>query len=190
MPERPGGALWYLQSMDLLEKVKGISEIFIDSYMLIDDQRNIVDFNRAFFSMLPRALARGLRGKKCHDVMHLEICKDRCIAEQCWKTRQHVRLDEIHGTLARTDRKLAFIISALPFFHENGSPKGALIIQRNVTDEALVQTKYQEMMENERRERERLKHIIRQRTKDLLDTNQRLLAVQTELLDFRRGRTV
>ena len=39
---------------------------------------------------------------------------------------------------------------------EAGNPVGALEIQRNVTDEAVVQVKYQEMLDNEARERERL----------------------------------
>lgn len=174
--------------MDILERLKGISDIIIDSYFVVDPERNILDFNRAFFAMLPRATARGLRGKKCYDVLQLDICQERCIAQQCWKARQHVRLDEIRGRIAKSDKKLAFILSALPFFNEDGTPAGAMVIHRNVTDEALVQSKYQDMLDNEKRDRERLMHIIRSRTKDLLETSQQLLAVQRELMTFRRGR--
>jgi len=59
-----------------------------------------------------------------------------------------------------------------------------------VTDEAQVQAKYQEMLENEKRERDRLMHIIRSRTKDLLEASQELLVVQRELIAFKRGRVV
>jgi len=179
-----------LASMEMLDRIKAIADIIIDSYFVVDAERTILDFNRAFHAMLPRAVARGLRGKKCHDVLQLEICKDRCIAEQCWKTRQHVRLDEIHGQVAKTDRKLAFILSALPFFNDEGAPQGAMIVHRNVTDEAQVQSKYQEMLELEKRDREQLMHTIRARTKDLLETSQQLLAAQRELQTFRRGRIV
>jgi len=176
--------------MELLERVKAISDALIDGYFVLDAERTILHFNQAFYAMLPRTVSRGLKGKKCYDVMEMEICKERCIAQQCWEARKHMRLDEISGRVAKTDRKLVFILSALPFFNEDGTPQGALVIQRNVTDEAQVQTKYQEMLENEKRERERLMHIIRLRTKDLLETSQQLLGVQKELMDYRRGRLV
>jgi hypothetical protein len=101
-----------------------------------------------------------------------------------------VRFDEIAGRVAKSDRKLAFILSALPFYAPDGTVQGAMIIHRNVTDEANVQSKYQEMLETEKRERERLMHIIRTRTKDLLDASHQLLSVQRELMSFRRGRVV
>jgi hypothetical protein len=67
---------------------------------------------------------------------------------------------------------------------------GALEIQRNVTDEAVVQVKYQEMLEKEARERERLANQVRMRTKELLETNQLLLKTQKELLAYKKGLTV
>jgi len=50
-----------------------------------------------------------------------------------------------------------------------------------------VQVKYQEMLETEARERERLAMQIRARTKELLETNQILLKVQKELLGYKKG---
>ena len=176
--------------MEVVERIRAVAGVIIDSYFVVDAERTIIDFNTAFFSMLPRAVARGLRGKKCHEVLELGICRHRCIAEQCWQSRQQVRLDEIRGHVARTDKELAFILSALPFFKEDGTPEAALVVHRNVTDEAQVQTKYQDMLENEKRDRERLMHMIRSRTKDLLETSQELLTAQRELQAFRRGRIV
>jgi PAS domain-containing protein len=176
--------------MDVLDTIRKISTIIIDSYFVVDAERTIIDFNRAFFALLPRGVARNLEGKKCYEVLQLDICKERCVAQQCWKTGKHVRLDEIYGQVIKTERKLNFILSALPFFNADGSPAAAMVIHRNVTDEAQVQSKYQEMLENEKRERERLLHIIRSRTKDLLDTGQELLVAQRELMAFKRGRVV
>ena len=73
---------------------------------------------------------------------------------------------------------------------ETGKHVGALEIQRNVTDEAVVQVKYQEMLEKEARERERLANQVRMRTKELLETNQLLLKTQKELLAYKKGLTV
>jgi len=172
-----------------LEEFKRIAPVIVDSYFVVDKELRIVDFNRAFYAMLPRQLARGLKGKKCHEVIELNICKDNCIAKQCWRDNKHVRLDEISGKVAgdADSSEMRFILSAVPVLDGQGNQVGALEIQRNVTDEAEVQVKYQEMLETEARERERLATQIRSRTKELLETNQLLLKTQKELLEYKKG---
>lgn len=175
-----------------LAQFKNIAPAIVDSYFIVDKERRIVDFNRAFYAQLPRSVARGLKGKQCFDVIELNICHSRCIAQQCWRDNRHVRLDEISGKLASdTDGKeMRFILSAVPITDSDGTPIGALEIQRNVTDEAEVQVKYQEILENEAAERERLATQIRTRTRELLETNQRLLKTQKELLAYKKGLAV
>jgi PAS domain-containing protein len=172
-----------------IAQFRQMSDALIDSWFVVDNDRNIVDFNRTFFGMLPRAVARGLKGKKCYEVLELNICKEQCIAQQCWRDRRQVRLDEIKGSIpgAEPRTELRFILSAIPIYDQAGNPIGALEIQRNVTDEATVQVKYQEMLESEARERERLAQQIRARTKELLETNQMLLKIQKELLGYKKG---
>jgi PAS domain-containing protein len=170
-----------------LAQFKQFSDVLIDSYFICDSERHIVDFNRAFFSLLPRNVARGLKGKKCYDVLALNICKDRCIAQQCWQDKKQVRLDEIDGHPPGSEKPFRFILSAIPILDEQGNAVGALEIQRDVTDEAEVQVKYQEMLDNEARERERLANQIRMRTKDLIETNQALLKLQRDLRTYRKG---
>ncbi len=172
-----------------LDQFKRISAAIVDSYFIVDTERRIVDFNRAFYAMLPRQVARGLKGKRCYEVIELNICQNECIAQACWADNRHVRLDEISGTvIGDTDaQQLRFILSAVPITDGAGSHVGALEIQRNVTDEAVVQVKYQEMLETEARERERLAVQIRTRTKELLETNQLLLKTQKELLAYKKG---
>jgi PAS domain-containing protein len=174
---------------DFIAQFKQHADVIIDSWFVCDAERNIVDFNRAFYSMLPRQVARGLKGKKCYEVLSLNICKDRCIAQQCWQEKKQVRLDEIDGHPAGAEKEQRFILSAVPILDEGGNPVGALEIQRDVTDEAEVQVKYQEMLDNEARERERLVGQIRTRTKELLETNQTLLRVQRELRAIKKGVT-
>lgn len=175
-----------------LTEFKRVASVIVDSYFVVDTERRIVDFNRAFFAMLPRQVARGLKGRHCYDVIELNICQSECIAQQCWRDNRHVRLDEISGTITGdpTAQTLRFILSAVPITDENGAPIGALEIQRNVTDEAVVQVKYQEMLESEARERERLANQVRARTKELLETNQLLLKAQKELLAYKKGLAV
>jgi PAS domain-containing protein len=173
-----------------LTEFKRVANAIVDSYFIVDSERRIVDFNRAFFALLPRQVARGLKGKRCYEVIEYNICKGECIAQQCWADNRHVRLDEISGTIAGEAAKLRFILSAIPITDEHGNHVGALEIQRNVTDEAVVQVKYQEMLETEARERERLANQIRMRTKELLETNQLLLKTQKELLAYKKGLAV
>ena len=178
---------------NFLAEFKRTSSAIVDSYFVVDTERRMVDYNRAFHSMLPRNVARNLNGKRCYDVLQLNICKDACIAKQCWQTERHIRLDEITGTIVRdadgeTDPpRLRFILSAVPITDENGTPVGALEIQRTVTDEATIQVKYQELLDIEARERERLSQQLRGRTKELLETNQQLQQTQRELLAYRKG---
>jgi len=172
-----------------LEQFKRVNNAIVDSYFVVDTERRIVDFNRTFYSMLPRQVARGLKGKKCYEVIELNICKSDCIAQQCWNDNRHVRLDEISGMILGDSeaKQMRFILSAVPITDEAGVHVGALEIQRNVTDEAVVQVKYQEMLETEARERERLANQIRARTRELLETNQLLLKTQKELLAYKKG---
>src|SRR5215468_5303513 len=130
---------------NFISQFKLVSDVIIDSYFICDNDRNIVEFNRAFFSLLPRNIARGLKGKKCYDVLALNICKDRCIAQQCWQDKKQVRLDEIVGQPAGADKPMRFILSAIPIYDDKGNHVGALELQRDVTVEAEVQVKYQEM---------------------------------------------
>jgi PAS domain-containing protein len=173
-----------------LTEFKRVASAIVDSYFVVDTERRIVDFNRAFFALLPRQVARGLKGKRCFEVIELNICKSECIAQKCWTDNRHVRLDEISGSVVGEAQKLRFILSAVPITDEQGNHVGALEIQRNVTDEAVVQVKYQEMLETEARERERLANQVRMRTKELLETNQLLLKTQKELLAYKKGLTV
>ena len=130
-----------------LTEFKRVNNAIVDSYFIVDTERRIVDFNRAFFALLPRSVARGLKGKHCYEVLELNICANECIAQQCWADNRHVRLDEISGNIAGEAQKMRFILSAVPITDEAGNHVGALEIQRNVTDEAVVQVKYQEMLE-------------------------------------------
>lgn len=175
-----------------INQFKQIAPAIVDSYFVVDTERRIVDFNRPFYTMLPRHVARGLQGKRCFEVIALNICQNDCIAKQCWQTGRHIRLDEISGKVIgdAEEKDLRFILSAVPITDSDGNQVGALEIQRNVTDEAVVQVKYQEMLENEARERERLASQIRARTKELLETNQLLLKTQRELMDYKKGITV
>ncbi len=157
-------------------------QVIIDSYFIIDLEHNIIDFNRTFHSMLPRSVARNLKTKKCYEVLQLDICKENCIAKQCWANNIHVRFDEINGQIAEENEKLRFILSAIPIRNEQGQIIGAMEVQRNVTDEALVQVKYQRQMDDSTLKQKNLQDELQNRTRRLLEVSRRLYKVQQDLI--------
>lgn len=173
--------------MNLPDNLDQFSKLLIDSYFVIDLEHNIVDFNRAFYSMLPRPLARNLKTRKCHQVLQLEICHSSCIARQCWEQQRAVRLDEIAGTIPGTEDDMTFILSAIPIFDDAGQMIGAMELQRNVTDEALVQNKYQRQMDASAEEKRQLVDELQRRTKRLFDVSRRMRDAQQELLRLKTG---
>jgi hypothetical protein len=171
--------------MQLPSGLEDFSHIIIDSYFIVDRERTIVAVNRTFHAMLPRAVARSVKGKKCYDVLQLGICKEGCIAEQCWKANAHVRLDEIDGSVAGVGEAQRFILSAIPLRDGSGNLVGAMEVQRNVTDEALVQVKYQQQVEASTKQQAQLELELHRRTARLLEVSRRLLEAKRQLIRFR-----
>jgi len=168
--------------MQLPRGLSAFAEVIIDSYFAINLQHDIVDFNRPFLAMLPRSVGRNLKTKKCHEVLNLSICKERCIAKQCWQAGRQVRLDEITGTIAGESEELRFILSAMPLRDDAGGIVGAMVVMRNVTDEAMVQIKYQNQMEASVRQMKAIEETLKTRTRRLLEVSRRLYSTQQELL--------
>ena len=168
--------------MTLPAGLEQLARLLIDSYFVVDLERNLIDFNSAFHSMLPRAVARNLKNKKCYEVLLLDICKDSCIAKQCWTTKAPVRLDEINGRVAEDEQPQRFILSAIPICDDKGELIGAMELQRNVTAEALVQTKYQQQVEASAKQLARLEQDVQLRTKRLVEVSRRLYEAQRALL--------
>lgn len=168
--------------MDLPKALLDLTDAIIDSYFIVDRNRTIVRFNAAFRALLPRPAARNLVGKKCYEVLRLEICEDRCIAEQCWACNGNVRLDEISGRVDDSG-DLRFILSAIPVRNSRGEVVGALEIQRNVTDEAAVQKKYQQHVEAASSQIDALNENLAARTRRLLEVSKTLSETERALLN-------
>lgn len=169
--------------MDLTEAFKQISDVVIDAYFITDEKGRIQDYNRAFFTLFSRQVARKLESMHIADALPME----RDVAAECMQAGRHVRLDEIPLRPQGADEELRVILSAVPLKSKGGEVTGALVILRNVTDEAMIQVKYQEMLDSEARERERLVEQIQERTGALVEANDLLLELQRELMDYKKG---
>ncbi len=169
--------------MELLDAFKNISDVVIDAFFVSDNQGQIIEYNRAFFAMFPRQIARKLKGMAIAEA----VLTERNVAKECMEAGRHVRLDEIPLRVNGAEEEYRVILSGIPLKDPSGSVLGALVIIRNVTDEAMMQVKYQEMLETEARERERLNEQIKERTGALVEANELLLDLQRELVDYKKG---
>ena len=171
-----------LVAMEFLSVFKKVSNVIVDAYYVVDSEGQILEYNRAFYALFPKQVARKLKGVRIGDVM--EIGRD--VAAECMEAGRHVRLDEIVGTVKASGEEIRMILSGIPIQEDTGVV-GALVVLRNVTDEAMVQIKYQDMLENEARERQRLQEKIERRTDELLESNEALLSIQRELIRYKKG---
>ena len=169
--------------MELTDAFKQISDVVIDAYFITDAEGRILDYNRAFFAFFSRSVARKLKTMTVSEAIPME----RDVVSECMQTGRHVRLDEIPIRAKGAADELRVILSAIPLKGADDAVTGSLVILRNVTDEAMIQVKYQEMLETEARERERLVEQIKDRTGALVDANRLLLDLQREPMDYKRG---
>ncbi len=159
-----------------------IKDVIIDAWCITDANGVIVDYNRLFFSMFPRNVARKLKGLTLPDVILLPID----IVREAIEQNQQVRFDEVVGSVIESQEEFRFILSAIPL-HTDDRIDGALVILRNVTDEALVQIKYQEMLEREARERELLKTELERRTERLIQLAERYYELKAQVRKRAKG---
>ncbi len=160
-----------------------IKDVVIDAWCITDASGVITDYNRVFFSLFPRNVARKLKGLTLPEVLAMPV---NIVAEAITQNRQ-VRFDEVVAAILETAEEFRFILSAIPLLDEAQNLEGALVIMRNVTDEAMVQIKYQEMLEREARERELLKAELVRRTERLIQVSERYYELKAQIRKRAKG---
>ncbi|MDA3863185.1 MAG: PAS domain-containing protein, partial [Deltaproteobacteria bacterium] len=156
--------------MSQTEAFELIHDIIIDAYFITDREGKIIKYNRLFYSLFPRKIARSLKGQKITDVMDISVD----IVSKVFEEKAKIRLDEITGKVEDME-PYSFILSAIPVEAEgeDSQLEGCIVVMRNVTDEAMVQVKYQQMLESEAEQRERLKEELSIRTNSLVEISQK-----------------
>jgi len=162
--------------MDQKEAFKVISEVVFDAYFLTDKDGLITEYNRMFYALFPRSIARKLKGVKLTEVMTLPVD----IVTETLSTQQHMRLDEIIAQVQDME-EYRFSLSSLILTNDSGETVGSLVLMRNVTDEAMIQIKYQEMLEQEEKARELLIDELKQRTESLIETSTKYFALKEKI---------
>lgn len=156
----------------------------LDAYVVVDAERKVVAFNPHYRAMLTRSQARKLQGSPCCAHLKLGLCDEAegCLAARCQQAGAPLRFDEIEASLTEGESSPRTVIaSAAPV------EGGAVILLRDVSDAAGVQRKYKEMLDQEAREKARLREQIVRKTKELMDTHMALDRVQQELMNYKKG---
>src|SRR6266487_642439 len=79
----------------ILDLAKGIT----DSAFVLDPERKILEFNRAFVSThkIDRRQLSEIKGSFCRNHVRMEICENECILKKCLESGATVRFDEVKG---------------------------------------------------------------------------------------------
>ena len=174
-----------------VEAIRALQGALLDAWVVVraEAPRAVIAYNRPFYAMLPRRLARNLEGRALANVMRFELSSQPLeLAEACLEQGRAVRYDEVSGQAqGEGGERFNLIAAAAPLIGGHGLPVGVLVVLRDVTDEAQVQTKYQQMLSDEAERRAGLEEALRRRTQELLTANDNLNAMQRELMDTKKG---
>ena len=157
-----------------LEQIQRLLEGSVDAAVVLDSERRIVFYNRAYEAL------SGLRGRqliqkvesgaRCYEIFPLEICEKQCLGCKANETKRALRMDEIKATRRADNEEMTFIVAATPL--EDG-----LFVEtyRDVTADVRIQRRLKVLLDRERRRLELLEEEVKARTKELKQAQAQLV---------------
>jgi len=158
---------------DVLEPAKKLLEGSVDAAVILDRDRRILYYNRAY------EVSCGLRGRKlmkrvkegahCYDIFPLEICETACIGCRARDAGRSLRVDEINAVRGDGE-EMTFIVNAVPLGDD-------YIIEtyRDVTGLVRIQRRLKVLLQRERRAKENLEEMVVERTRELRQAQAQLV---------------
>lgn len=122
---------------------KGVMEILLDAYCVVDLSNVVVDFNIAFTEICGESYRKTLKIGHFCELIRTEFCPHQCPAKQIATSRKALRIDELKAG-SKAFPNLQLILSGIPVFSAEGDVLGSLITIRNVSAESELQKKYDE----------------------------------------------
>jgi PAS domain S-box-containing protein len=153
----------------VLEQIKQLLEGSVDAAVVLDTDRRILFYNRAYEAstgLRGRQLAQKVAaGARCYEVFPLEICQTDCVGCRARDVGRAVRVDEIKA-MRGDGEELTFIVAAVPVTLLDGT---MVIIEtyRDVTADVRIQRRLKGLLERERQAKQNLEEIVRERTQEL-----------------------
>lgn len=100
---------------------------------VINQEREILSYNRAFFLMAGRELRQGTR--YCYEFLNFPFCHSNCLAHMATKLGRTVTWDETRGQRKDGD-ELIIRPTVIPYtLDDDGEVQGHILIFQNTTDE-------------------------------------------------------
>jgi signal transduction histidine kinase len=164
---------------DVLEHVKALLEGSVDAAVILDPDRRLLYYNRAYEALSGlrgRQLAQRVKeGARCYEIFPLEICETNCVGCKAREVGRPLRFDEIRALRSEAgssdeNERLTFIVAAVPL--ENGS---TIETYRDVTADVRIQRRLKVLLERERRAKEILEEQVRERTSELKQAQAQLV---------------
>lgn len=170
----------------VLEQVKQVLEGSVDAAVVLDKDRRILYYNRAYEAlsgMRGRQLRKRVEaGVHCYEIFPLEICAHQCLGCKAVEARRALRMDEIRTTrpeamnmddgaaapspapttvAERDSESMTFIVAAVPLED--------MIVEtyRDVTADVRIQRRLKVLLESERRAKASLAEKVREATEEL-----------------------
>ncbi len=150
---------------EVLEQVKQLLEGSVDAAVILDADRKILYYNRAYQELT------GLRGRQlerqvsagahCYEVFPLEICETACLGCRAREVGRSLRVDEIRAVRGDGE-ELTFIVAAVPLANDK-----LIETYRDVTADVRIQRRLQELLKRERHAKEILEDQVEARTEEL-----------------------
>ncbi len=165
---------------EVLEQVRELLEGLVDGAVILDSERRILYYNRAYQELTGqrgRQLDKRIsNGAHCYDVFPLEICAEACLGCRARDVKRPLRVDEIKAVRADGE-ELTFIIAAMPI------DDGKIIeTYRDVTADVRIQRRLQELLRRERQQKEVLEEKVVERTGELQAAMSELRQAQAQLV--------
>jgi two-component system NtrC family sensor kinase len=157
----------------VLEQIKELLEGSVDAAVILDADRRVLYYNRAYEAigtMRGRALAEKVKaGARCYEIFELEVCKTACVGCRARDGRRPLRIDEVRAVRGDGE-ELTFIVTAVPLSEE-------LVVEsyRDVTAEVRVQRRLKVLLEQERRAKVGLEEMVADRTRELEQAQAQLI---------------
>lgn len=151
---------------NVLEQVKLVLEGSVDAAVILDEDRHILYYNRAYQALSGlrgRQLSQKIeKGAHCYEIFPLAICESQCLGCKARDANRALRIDEISATRRADGEELTLIVSAVPM------GDGVVIeMYRDVTADVRIQRRHKVLLENEKRRGELLEEKVREATHEL-----------------------
>ncbi len=126
-----------------VEKHRGLFELFLDAFCVVNSDLNVIEFNEAFMELTGESYRKVIKIGSFAKLVDTELGIENCPSAQIVRSGNALRLDELNGsTKAYPTAKL--ILGGVPIMSDEGEVIGALMTIRNVSAESELQKKYDE----------------------------------------------